>query len=222
MRIQDQDTNTVSSSGFLISFSQTASQFNLSSLCTDNSTPNLSYTTPQLWRQLKVIGNPSNGLSDIEHAKSNCQRLYDAEIQETQRGETIEEEKLKRLQIRKFFWVEKMQIQTERNPELMHLALKKRWIEIQRRQMVIILIVFIPPSIFQSSPNWKTRNRLSRIVQLSLPHEKNGNIYVGRDGEHITENVIDFGRKRGNRCLFRCIISAVLSYSFNFFSSFYN
>lgn len=180
-------------SGSIISPSRTASPFNPSTFSTGNSTPNPSHTATQPRRKPGVVGDLSDSLRDIGLAKSDRKQLYDAGIQETQRRETIEQEKTKRLQIREFLEVEKMRIQTEKDLELRRLALEERRIAIQERQMGIIPVVFTPPPIRQSSPDWETSDTQSETVQPSSSNWEIGNTQVGEDGKQVTEDVMDFG-----------------------------
>lgn len=57
-----------------------------------------------------------------------------------------------------------MRIQTEKDLELRHLALEERRIATQERQMGIIPVVFIHPTIRPSSLDWETPDTQSETV----------------------------------------------------------
>lgn len=74
---------------FIISFSQIAFLFNLPIFSIGNSISNTSYTTTKSQCKLRVVGNLSNSLKDIELTKSNSKWLYNTRIQKIQQRETI-------------------------------------------------------------------------------------------------------------------------------------
>ena len=91
-------------------------------------------------RKTGVIAELSDSLRDVEIAKNDRKRLYDAGVQATQQKENMEKETTRRLEIRTTSEVEKMRIQTNRELELRRLMLEERRLAIQERQLGIIPI----------------------------------------------------------------------------------